>query len=482
VSKMRRADYVLLAFGNLTRQRLRTLLAVSTVAIGAASITLMLSLVFGVRSFYLDQFKTSGKLQQVVVNKQVGLDFAEAQRASTCESCTDLTDSMAKTIQSYSHVVGLSKTADVGVFESTTLDNLKQRVKSVHSYEPNGVVNHTLLAGQDFRSSDSTGKIMVGQQFADGWGYKGHYQDLVGKTITLTTIAAYNGEGANLPDPVEQFKKCLAGCQPGDLNSLLKPATLKATVVAVQSDESSSLVVPLQWAQKLLENQRYEITAASQAAYSKAFTAWNSKGKVGAQPLPDFTLATDSQIKKNGYTAFIVKTDSESHVDGVAQKIQELGVGAVGARAYIQNQLDAFDVISLILGVMGAISLIVAAIGIINIMVMAVLERTREIGVIRALGARRSTISRLFTVEAAMIGVIGGFFGLLSSYVLIQFANLFINYQLSNSGLPARNIIGMPIWLLFTVMFICTITGVLAGLYPAKRAALLSPVDALRHN
>ena len=114
-------------------------------------------------------------------------------------------------------------------------------------------------------------------------------------------------------------------------------------------------------------------------------------------------------------------------------------------------------------------------------MIMAILERTREIGVMRAVGSKKSTVRRLFTTEASMLGFMGGVIGVALGFGLTRIANIFVNDQLASNAITARDIITTPAWLVFTVIAIATLIGLLAGLGPAARAARLDPVEALRY-
>jgi len=134
-----------------------------------------------------------------------------------------------------------------------------------------------------------------------------------------------------------------------------------------------------------------------------------------------------------------------------------------------------------VLGGIGGIALVVAAVGVVNTMIMSILERTREIGVMRAVGARRTTISLLFTLEAAWLGFWGGLIGLGIGYGAVLVANPLINKQLASNNIASSNIITLPIWLILGVVGLTTVIGILAGLYPARRAAHLDPVEALHY-
>jgi putative ABC transport system permease protein len=173
--------------------------------------------------------------------------------------------------------------------------------------------------------------------------------------------------------------------------------------------------------------------------------------------------------------------DNAKNAAGVAREIRKLGVGAADAESSIKQQLTVFNILGLVLGGIGGIALAVAAIGVVNTMVMAILERTREIGVMRAVGAKRSTVRMLFTLEASLLGFLGGVVGVAAGYGLTRIANVVVNKQLASQNVQAHNIIGLPLWLILAVVGITTVIGMLAGLYPAARAARLDPVDALRY-
>jgi hypothetical protein len=304
---------------------------------------------------------------------------------------------------------------------------------------------------------------------------------LVGKKITLISQPWYTGIGS---DPKRTFEEQTAfyNSHPGADGRDFQPTptTLSATVVGiVTSDQGDYAIrVPLEWARGMQLNQSYQVTKADMDAASAKCRY--TRGPCNSQPKP--SLVVTDELAKQGYSSLIVKVDQSSNAAAVAKAIKsKYKVGAVDAQTEIKQQLSIFNILGLVLGGIGGIALVVAAVGVVNTMVMAILERTREIGVMRAVGAKRGTVSRLFTFEASILGFLGGVAGLAVGYGLTLIANPLINRQLSSNGISSRNIVALPPWLILSVIGITTMIGLLAGLYPARRAAHLDPVEALRY-
>jgi putative ABC transport system permease protein len=130
---------------------------------------------------------------------------------------------------------------------------------------------------------------------------------------------------------------------------------------------------------------------------------------------------------------------------------------------------DVTQTMSLMLGGIAAISLIVGGIGIMNIMLVSVTERTREIGIRKAIGAKRGKILTQFLIESSVISGIGGIIGIIISYTSVYFIN--------NAGINATT----PFYIVLVAFMFSLIVGVFFGIYPANKASKLKPVDALRY-
>ena len=189
---------------------------------------------------------------------------------------------------------------------------------------------------------------------------------------------------------------------------------------------------------------------------------------------------------KDGYQIVMVNVDDVKSVLDISNQIKELGYQANTPQEFVQGINSFFIILQFVFGGVGAIALLVAAIGIANTMAMAILERTREIGLMKAVGATNRDVLSIFLGEAAGIGFVGGLGGTLLGWG----GSLILNYLLmgylasqaaSNGGTMPTGASSTPIWLpLFSLGF-ATLVGLLSGLYPALRAATLLPVTALKY-
>jgi putative ABC transport system permease protein len=135
-----------------------------------------------------------------------------------------------------------------------------------------------------------------------------------------------------------------------------------------------------------------------------------------------------------------------------------------------------------LLGAIGTVALIIAALGIINTMIMSILERTREIGIMKAVGGSENQIKLIFFVEAAFIGLIGAIFGLVLGWLVSRVANIIINSRLQPLDASQVDLFYFPLWLIAGAIAFSILVSLAAGLYPAIRAARIDPVKALRHD
>jgi len=209
-------------------------------------------------------------------------------------------------------------------------------------------------------------------------------------------------------------------------------------------------------------------------------------------------ITLDAALDLNGVTTrrptydnLIVQANSPMDVADIEAQLTEMGYEPFSARTMQQAMNTTFLIIQGVLGALGAIAMIVAALGITNTMTMSIYERTKEIGIMKAVGASKRQIKRVFLGEAAIIGVLGGVIGLVISVATAALGNLFVqNYVAMQMAMQPTGATDeatqvtfffIPLWLaVFAVVFSASV-GLLAGVLPAVRAANLDPLNALRH-
>jgi putative ABC transport system permease protein len=190
------------------------------------------------------------------------------------------------------------------------------------------------------------------------------------------------------------------------------------------------------------------------------------------------------RLKRAGYDAAQVVVDDESLVESVVAEIKGLGFETYSLAEFLGTVRMNVLLVSTATAFIAVIALVVAAIGIANTMIMSVLERTREIGIMKALGARDGQISGIFLLEGAVLGLAGGLLGLglgrLAHLPGDQIAQSIIQRQVDT---PIRDsLFAYPPWLVVGAPLLAATIATLAALYPAMRAARVDPVTSLRHD
>jgi putative ABC transport system permease protein len=181
------------------------------------------------------------------------------------------------------------------------------------------------------------------------------------------------------------------------------------------------------------------------------------------------------------YESLTVRVNGISHVKDIEDTVKQMGFTAFSLLDASRNLSIVFAVFDLFLGIFGSLALVVASLGIINTLVMAILERRREIGVLKALGAADRDVRRLFFVEAGAMGLMGGIFGVLLGWLIGRAIDFGTNAYLARRALPAISIVAVPLWMVASAIAFSIAVSLAAGIYPAARAAKLDPVEALRY-
>lgn len=469
---MRFFDYIRLAYRNLTRQKARTTLTIVAITVGSLSLILMMSIIVSIRSSLVDQFSKLGAFELVTVVKDPNSINTNSLLSGSNGDQSDgkmIDDAAVTSLRKIINVKSATPTITVNIGTAHLEGQTKKTWANLLGYDPaTSVFDLPIKYGRALKSTDMD-KIVIGSRIIEDYGFGSHPQDLIGQKLLLTTK---NGGGSGpdwgpLPEKPPLNDK-------GDWGKNMTTIEIPAEIIGIADNGSmddGQNYVNIAWARKLNTNVHWEYGDKNQNQDQKDY---NSQ--------PTWTLVKQDNFTQMGYSSVVLKVDDTSNLSKVVSSVQALGYGANTAQTMLDQINKILALIGAVLAVIGGISLFVAAIGIINTMIMATYERIREIGVMRACGATKGTIQRLFTFEAAMLGFWGGVFGVVISFGLGQIAKLLVNkFGAGLGNIPVSKIGSFPWWLVAGVLAFTTLIGLLAGLYPARKASKMNPVDALRY-
>jgi len=181
------------------------------------------------------------------------------------------------------------------------------------------------------------------------------------------------------------------------------------------------------------------------------------------------------------YMTLTVRVKDPAKVQAVQDAINQMNYRTFSVLDATKSLRRFFTVLDLFLGIFGSLALAVATLAIINTLVMAVLERRREIGVMKAIGASDQDVKKLFFTEAGAMGFFGGILGIVLGLAIGKAINFGTAIYLTRRQLPAEPVWIMPLWLVGAAIAFSIVVSLVAGLYPASRAARLDPVQTLKY-
>ncbi len=438
---MRFLDLVLLVFQNLGRRKARVALTAVGVVIGTSAVVVLVSLAIGLQRNAQEQLYGIGDLSLVMVSPTYGEFNTEAGGkggiGGQSQNQTIITD---QSLEEFAAIPGVA----VVVPRDWLQPGMVMKYGRLEGYSGiTGIgaddVGSLALKAQTGTTAIEKGKIVVGalvaRNFYDPKLRPGQEPppppDLQGETIRMI-FSKWSQDGTEVRKTV--------------------PMEVVGVLQETRSEPDWSIYMSLD-----------EMTALNE---------WYMGRRVNRN--------------REGYSMAVVKAGDVDQVLNIADKISAMGYQTSTAQSYVQGINSFYLMLQVIFGGVGAIALLVAAIGIANTMAMAILERTREIGLMKAIGATNRNVLSIFLGEAAGIGLIGGIGGVLLGWSAGQIINVIALAYLAGQavqtgGLPPTVAVYTPYWLpVFTVVF-SVLVGLISGLYPALRAATLVPVTALKY-
>lgn len=433
---MRFLDLIRLIFDNLNRRKGRVLMTAIGVAIGTASVVILVSLGIGLQKVYTSQLWGIGSLSQVQVYPGYG-DIKSSGRIDSNQKIQLITPQSIREIEAIPEVDQVITRDYVQLQAKLTLGRYEAYTNIIGI----GITDLSILdlPLQSGVLSLSTGTAILGSQvlsnFYDPKGFPGK-------------------ETGTLPDPMETGLKLVLTKynQDGQISTRTVPIRVVGILAETRGESDYSIYMPIE-----------DVTK---------FNEWGSGQRV-------------NRIK-DGYQNLMVIVSDPKQAITVSDQIKEMGYQANTPQEYIQSINSFFTILQLVFGGVGAVALLVAAIGIANTMAMAILERTREIGLMKAVGATNQNVLSIFLGEAAGIGFIGGLAGVAlgwggSSLLDVFLTGYFNSQNAASGGIPLTQVVTTPSWLPLLGLVFATLVGLFSGLYPALRAATLQPVTALKY-
>jgi len=462
---MKLRDLTELAARNLREAVLRNSLTTLGIAVGVASLVAMLSLGVGLQELASTRLSRSGLFDAVFVTTQSnmrafgGPPRPMAERTSTQparkldEDARQQLAQIRNVVEVYPEVRFPTEVQFEGKPYMTTVAGIPASARRDGAFDE--------MKGSFFSGPEANEAIL---QIEFARDLSKQTDSLIGKDLVLR-YAEKEALPADAPAENVAGKPTAnhsdADDAPASGGFSLVPRELKLRIIGVVETEPATgfggfgrgrLLIPLQIAQNLRI----------------------------AQPT-DMREMLRGNTGKPSYETLTVRVSSPKVVQSVEDTIKGMGFGTFSILDATKNMMLFFTVFDSLLLIFGSLALTVASLGIVNTLVMAILERRREIGILKALGAADRDVRRLFFVEAGAMGLLGGVLGVAMGWLIGRALTIGTNAYLKRQELPPIDISSIHWWMVALAIGVSFFVSLAAGMYPASRAARLNPVEALRY-
>jgi len=444
---------------NLRESVLRNSLTTVGISVGVASLVAMLSLGIGLQQLADRRLEKSGLFDTVIVTSRRDLrNFsreqeqngpAPAESPSLDESARQKIEQMPNVLEAYPDIRFVTELRYEDKPHLTMIAGLPFSARNNDAFDG--------MAGSFF-SSESASEAILQKSFAE---------QLLGRK-------------ANDDVKVADLAKSLLGKE-------LTMRYAERVAAPTQSDNTGS---PAGMAYSVISRERIlEIVGVCdldpdslrQQARARVFLPLQFAESLHVMQPSDLRVTTNVLGGRQTFTTIEVRVKSPKFVQAVEDAIKKMGFNTFSIVDATKNLRQFFAVLDLFLGIFGSLALTVASIGIVNTLVMAILERRREIGIMKAIGASDTDVKGLFFAEAGVMGIFGGAVGVALGWTIGRVINLGTNVYLKRQHFPPEQIWFVPWWLVISAIAFAIVVSLVSGLYPAGRAARLDPVQALRY-
>ena len=480
-------DRLSISLGNLWRMKLRAVLTISGVVIAIAAFVSMLSFGAGNQRLVREQFDKLGLFSTMIVYPQRSGD-GESDSAAVLDQ---------QTVEKLAAVPGVnlaypmeSFTVEVAVGDT----QVTTKAQALPTAALRTKLLSQLVAGETF-DADSARQALVTEEFLEMVGIE-EPDSIIGKSVAVSVSLSsldsglahiFYDEGGEIRERLrgvrfdsllqrdfaeriarQEFNQAVRRFLDGYLNSQMVICdTLQVRGVLEERPHGRSRLEPI-------------IIPVGTAMRFDA-------GGLSADPMELLsairrgTFLADDNASARSYPRVTLDIDPTVPYEPIKDSVEAMGFRTFSYAEEFEEIKRIFLYFNLGLAMIGLIALSTASLGIINTMVMSIVERTREIGVLKSLGADERDIRILFLVESGAIGVIGASFGILLGWIIARLASLVARTIMEREGIDPVELFAMPLWLVGAALSVGLIVSLIAGVYPAARAARVDPVEALRN-
>jgi ABC-type antimicrobial peptide transport system permease subunit len=439
---MRISDLFKMGLRNLSRRKARTVLTVLGVVIGSLSIIIMRSIGYGMENNFESQVMQQGGLTTITINTYADITDEEGNYIDMKEQKLD--DNLVNTIRQIEHVKAVSPVI--------------QKNATLYSGKYMGWLYITAMDLETFEAFDFPALEY------------GAYPT----TEDNTPIVFGSDMPYDFYDPMSRGRNSVK------IDLQKDKIELKFSEFQI-NEMKKEFSLPLKNIAKMEKtDSEFDYNAYMDLHYFKLlYRKYCNTLKLEDRKKAMRQLEEYQQIKLN--------VDNIDNVMEVQDEIKKLGFQSYSMMQYLKPLQDASKTLQMVLGALGAVAMVVSAISIANTMVMSIYERTKEIGIMKVLGCIVTDIRKLFLLEAAIIGLFGGFIGITLGYITSFIINKFgapifgslmsgnYMYDMTNTKFSI-----IPIYLPFAALAISVAVGLLSGYFPARRATKISAIEAMK--
>jgi putative ABC transport system permease protein len=467
-------DLTELALRNLRESVLRNSLTTIGISVGVASLVAMLSLGTGLQQLFSQRLAKSGLFDTVFVSSRRdlrGMGREEERKGPTPgesrildEPARQEMERLSNVSEAYPDIRFVTELRYEDKPHLTTISALPLSAKSNDAFDG--------MQGSFF-SSDTGAEAIVQKTFAE---------ELLGKTPPL---GAAEPSVAELAKPLlgKELTMRYAQRQAAPVNQSPHSSlgANEATPADADVADAAYSVVSREQKLRIVGISDLDPETMRGPTRAKVFLPLGLAESLHVMQPTDLREISRAASDQPVYSSISVRVKNPAQVQLVEDAIKKMGFNTFSILDASNSLRQIFRVLYAFLGIFGSLALTVASIGIVNTLVMAILERRREIGIMKAIGASDGDIRKLFFAEAGAMGILGGIVGVVLGWAIGQIINFGTNIYLKSQSLPPEHFWAVPLWLVVFSIVFAFVVSLVSGLYPAGRAARLDPVQALRY-